>query len=517
MASRGFFSKLLLSQTFLGSSLHHLHQQQFTRPLSSIPSTTFAAVSPLNFDEKPEPGIAASDSSILDLNDVQRLFSSVPSAKLLRSAVNIHMAAVDPIVDIGIWVMRSKLMETAVVKDIILTAIHHTFYEQFVAGKDLNETGRTVRRMWDAGLRGMLVYGSEHAHDNESCDRNFDKFLQTVESTKSLPSSSTSFVIVKISAICPVGILEKVSNLLRWQKRDSSFNLPWKLNALPIFSDSSPLYHTLQKPEPLTGEEERDLELGHQRLLKLLQRCAELNVPLSVDAEDTFVQPAIDYLTYSSALMYNGKGDSKSNPIVFGTIQAYLKDARERLLLASKAAEKMGVPMGFKLVRGAYLSSERKLAAKLGFESPIHDSIGETHACYNDCASFMLDKIADGSGAVVLATHNVESGRLAAIKARDLGIGKENGRLQFAQLYGMSEALSFGLKNAGFQVSKYLTFGPVEEVMPFLLRRAEENRGLLSSSTLDRQLMRKELKRRLKAVFEMEKRADSTIHQSYNL
>ncbi|GAB4827446.1 Acyl-coenzyme A oxidase 2 [Ancistrocladus abbreviatus] len=269
-------------------------------------------------------------------------------------------------------------------------------------------------------------------------------------------------VTMKISAICPIGILEKVSNLPNWQKKDPSLNLPWELNTLPIFSDSSPLYHTLKKPEPSTPEEERDLELGHQRLLKLCQRSEELNVPLSVDAEDTFAQPAIDYLTYFSALLYNSNRDSKRNPIVFGTIQAYLKDARERLLLASKAAEKMGVPIGFTLVRGAYMSRDRKLAGKLGFESPIHNTIQETHACYNDSASFMLDKIADGSGAVVLATHNVESGRLAATKARDLGIGKENERLQFAQLYGMSEALSFGLKNAGFQVSKYLTIGPVE-------------------------------------------------------
>jgi proline dehydrogenase len=88
-----------------------------------------------------------------------------------------------------------------------------------------------------------------------------------------------------------------------------------------------------------------------------------------------------------------------------------LKDAKERLLLATKAADKMGVPMGIKLVRGAYMSSERKTASSLGYESPIHNSIQETHACYNDCVSFMLEKIANSSNAVILATHNVESGK----------------------------------------------------------------------------------------------------------
>ncbi|KAK9683270.1 hypothetical protein RND81_10G128100 [Saponaria officinalis] len=304
-----------------------------------------------------------------------------------------------------------------------------------------------------------------------------------------------SFVIVKISAICPMNLLERLSDLLRWEKQNPNFNLPWKQNSLPILSNLSPLYHTLSKPDPLTRHEEADLKLAHERLTKLCQRCLELNVPLTIDAEDTKIQPGIDYLTYNSAIEFNKLGKM---PIVYGTIQAYLKDAKDRLLLATNEAKKLGLPLGFKLVRGAYMSSESKLANSLGFESPIHDTIQDTHNCYNDCASFMLDKIVDGSGAVVLATHNVESGELAAKKARDLGITKENDRLQFAQLYGMSEALSYGLANAGFQVSKYLTFGPVEEVIPYLLRRAEENRGLLSSSSLDRQLMGMELKRRLK-------------------
>lgn len=203
-------------------------------------------------------------------------------------------------------------------------------------------------------------------------------------------------------------LLERISDLLRWEKQDPSFKLPWKQNTLPIFSDSSPLYHTLKKPDPLTSKEEQDLQLTLERLTKLCQRCLELNVPITVDAEDTKIQPAIDYLTYNSAIEYNKLGDS--TPIVYGTLQAYLKDAKERLFLATKAAEKMGLPLGFKLVRGAYMSSESKLANSLGFESPIHDTIQDTHNCYNDCASYMLDKIVDGSGAVVLATHNVESG-----------------------------------------------------------------------------------------------------------
>lgn len=214
-------------------------------------------------------------------------------------------------------------------------------------------------------------------------------------------------MVVKISAICPLRLLERVSDLLRWQYKNPSFSLPWKLNTFPIFSESSPTYHNLTQPESLTPEEERDLQLAHERLLKLCQECSEANLPLLIDAEHTTVQPAIDYFTHSSAIMYN----KDNNPIVYGTVQAYLKDARERLFLATKAAEKMGIPLGVKLVRGAYMSSERELASSLGYKSPIHDTIQDTHSSFNDCASFMLGRLANGSDALVLATHNVESGK----------------------------------------------------------------------------------------------------------
>ncbi|XP_059624363.1 proline dehydrogenase 1, mitochondrial-like [Cornus florida] len=477
--------------------LHNL--RYFTRPLNSAPPS-ITAVSPLNLHEPPPPPptttTATSTDSILNLDDVKELFSSLSTAKLLRSSANLHAVAMEQTVDVGTWVMNSGLMDMAVLREIVLGTLKHTLCEHFCAGQSPEEAGRTVLKLREAGLRGMLDYGSEHSTDMESCDRNLEVFVRTVESTKSLPPSSVSFVVVKITAICLPSLLKRVSDLLRWEYKDNSFSLPWKLRTLPIFSDSSPLYHTPQKPDPLTPQEEQDLNLAHQRLLKICQMCQEANVPLMVDAEDTSIQPAIDYFTYSAAITHN-KDD---NPIVFGTVQAYLKDAKERLSQTTKAAERIGVPMGFKLVRGAYMSSERRLAATLGVESPIHDGIQETHACYNGCASFMLEKVTNGSSSVVLATHNVESGKLAAAKAVDLGIGKENQKLQFAQLYGMAEGLSFGLRNAGFQVSKYLPFAPLDQILPYLLRRAEENRGLLSASTIDRQLIRKELKRRLKAT-----------------
>ncbi|XP_038891036.1 proline dehydrogenase 2, mitochondrial-like [Benincasa hispida] len=460
-----------------------------TAASSSAAAFTAAATSPplpLNLNSPTTPTV--------DFTDTRALFGSLPTSDLLHAATTLHAAAIGPVVDVGMWVMNSKLMDVELVRDLVLGTVKHTFYRQFCAGEDDATVAKTVRRLHDVGLRSMLDYALEYADDEASCDRNLDGFLRTIEITKSLPPGSASFVVTKVSAICPLRLLERVSDLLRWQQKNPSFNLPWKLKTLPIFSESSPLYHTLEQPKPLTHEEEKSLQMSHERLMKICQSCVDANVPLAIDAEHTKVQPAIDYFTYSAAIIHN----KDHIPIVYGTIQAYLKDAKDRLLLVNKEASKLKVPLGIKLVRGAYMSSESKIASSLGFESPIHNTIQDTHVCYNTCASFLLDNIAKGSSGVILATHNVESGKLAATKAYEIGMGKLKQKLEFAQLYGMSEALSFGLRNAGFQVSKYMPFGPVDMVMPYLLRRAEENRGLLSTSNLDRQLMRKELGRRMK-------------------
>ncbi|CAN4082776.1 unnamed protein product [Withania somnifera] len=479
------------------------------RRLNSAPSP-FSAVPPLNFTGdfnavpnlvEPTPHINTThhqhpNNNIINFDDVKELFYGVPTTKLIRSSLTLQMAAIEPMVDLGMWVMNSKLMEMPIFREVMLGFVKNTFYEHFCAGKDLTEVRRTVTKLSDSGLKAMLDYGVEHATENESCEQSMTAFIQTIESTKSLPESSASFVVAKITAICTPRLLKRISDLLRWEQKDPSFNLPWKQKTLPLFAESSPIYHTLEKPEPLTVKEERDLQLAHERLKKICEKCLEHDVPLLIDAEDTTIQPAIDYFAYSAAIKYH----KEDQPFIFGTIQAYLKDAKERMVIAKKAAEKMGVPMGFKLVRGAYMGSEKELASSLGFKSPIHDSIEQTHACFNSCAEFMIEEIANGSGALVLATHNIESGKLAATKAIDLGIKNERQSLQFAQLYGMADGLSFGLRNAGFQVSKYLPFGPVDQIMHYLMRRAEENRGMLSTSSFDRQLMRKELSRRLEVA-----------------
>ncbi|KAL3629521.1 hypothetical protein CASFOL_026743 [Castilleja foliolosa] len=444
---------------------------------------------------RPDRASSAGADTVINLDDTESLFRPVSTRKLIRSLITLHMAGFGPMVDIGSKVMGSRLMENDFFRRAVLGFTEHSFYNYFCGGADLSAARRTAERLWESGLSAMLDYGLEHANDNESCDCGMEELVETINSSKGLQSCEVSFVVVKITAICTPKLLKRVSDLLRWEYKDNSLHLPWKLKSLPIFSSSSSFYHTPTEPQPLTPPEEHDLLLAYQRLNKICERAVESNVPLLIDAEDTSIQPAIDYLSYSAAVAYS-RGENE-DPIIFNTIQAYLKDAKDRMVIAKGAADEMGVPLGFKLVRGAYMSSEKRLADELGVESPIHDCIQDTHACFDECADFLLGEIANGSSSVVIATHNVQSGKMAASKAVNLGIPKNSPYLQFAQLYGMSEGLSFGLKNAGFKVSKYMPFGPVEHIMPYLLRRAEENRGLLSTASLDRHLMRKEITRRL--------------------
>uniref|UniRef100_K4A8Y6 Proline dehydrogenase n=1 Tax=Setaria italica TaxID=4555 RepID=K4A8Y6_SETIT len=425
---------------------------------------------------------------VLQFEDTGRLFAGEPTSALVRTLAALQALSVGPLVDAATAALRSPAVAGSALGR---AAARATAYKHFCAGETADEAAAVVRRLWRGGMGGILDYGIEDAEDGDACDRNAAGFIAAVDVAASLPPGSAS-VCIKITALCPIALLEKTSDLLRWQKKHPSFSLPWKAHSFPILSDSSPLYLTASEPPALTAEEERELELAHERLLAVCARCVEHGIPLLVDAEYATVQPAIDYFTLVGALAVNGEARSADGerPIVHGTIQAYLRDARDRLEAMVRAAERERVRLGLKVVRGAYLTRETRLAASLGVPSPIHGSIQDTHDCYNGCAAFLLDRVRRGSASVMLATHNVESGQLAAAHAQELGIPKGDRNLQFAQLMGMADGLSLSLRNAGFQVSKYLPYGPVEQIIPYLIRRAEENRGLLSASSFDRQLLR---------------------------
>jgi proline dehydrogenase len=212
-------------------------------------------------------------------------------------------------------------------------------------------------------------------------------------------------------------------------------------------------------------------------------------MPLLVDAEQTWLQPAIDGIVLNLSRTHN-----REHPIVYNTFQMYLKDSRERLDQYIAVADKEGHVPCVKLVRGAYMQSEEERCKENGRPYPVHESIEATHACYDDAAHMLIDRL-DTCG-VLIASHNQSTVEQAVEKLLDQGHRSDHPRIAFGQLYGMADHLSFALGSNSFNICKYVPFGPIREVIPYLTRRLEENASILGGTPYERSLLWKELKRR---------------------
>jgi proline dehydrogenase len=239
-----------------------------------------------------------------------------------------------------------------------------------------------------------------------------------------------------------------------------------------------------------TLEDTNKLDRMIGRLDRIAKKASDLGVKIMIDAEQTYFQPAIDALTLELQRRHNS---SAQGPVVLSTYQAYLKDAKERLGFALKAAERERWTFACKVVRGAYLVRERALAAEENRPSPIHDTLEDTAQAYRDCCELVLKN--GPKSELVVASHNRES-VLEVLKLMDQN-GRKIGTVSFAQLYGMADAVSFGLAAGGHPVFKYLPFGPVQEVLPYLVRRAQENSSVTAAANAEMKLIASEIKRRM--------------------
>jgi proline dehydrogenase len=239
----------------------------------------------------------------------------------------------------------------------------------------------------------------------------------------------------------------------------------------------------------------------HDRLQLLVETAQSLGVRLMVDAEQTYFQPAIDALVLEMQRRYNRPaeegGDGAGYPVVFNTYQCYLRDALPRLRTDTERARRDGFFFAAKLVRGAYMVAERRLAAEQGRESPIHSTLARTHETYHASVVHALRCVTEEGANIMLATHNQDSVELALAQMDAHRIDPRTGGVYFGQLLGMADHLTFTLGQSGFSAYKYVPYGPVHEVMPYLVRRAQENSDVLGGVEKERQLYWEELKRRL--------------------
>lgn len=253
----------------------------------------------------------------------------------------------------------------------------------------------------------------------------------------------------------------------------------------------------LGKLEPLlknfTDEDEKQMQRILQRMDVLAKHAVENVVHLMVDAEQTYLQPAISRLTVEMQKIYN-----REKPVIFNTYQCYLKEAFDNVSMDVALSFREGWHFAAKLVRGAYMYQERERAEELGYEDPINPDYESTNWMYHKCLDFVLDEIAlNGNANVMVASHNEDTVKHTLRRMNELGLTPRENKVYFGQLLGMCDQISFPLGQAGFPVYKYVPYGPVDEVMPYLSRRAQENRGFMQGAQKERTLLWKELRRRV--------------------
>ena len=243
----------------------------------------------------------------------------------------------------------------------------------------------------------------------------------------------------------------------------------------------------------LNDDERKLMKQLQKRADSLAKLASDLGVRLMIDAEHSYFQPAIDNITTGLARKYN-----KNYPVIFNTYQMYLKDSIDRLRFDIEVSKRENFKFAAKLVRGAYMDLERRRAEEKKYMDPIHSTIQDTHANYNSALVEVIHAISKGENIeIMIASHNQESVELALSTIKEKGLDSSS-NIYFGQLLGMSDHLTFTLGANGFKAYKYVPYGKVDEVIPYLLRRAQENSGMLGGATKELKMLSSEIFSRLK-------------------
>ncbi|KAJ1938274.1 proline dehydrogenase [Linderina pennispora] len=266
-----------------------------------------------------------------------------------------------------------------------------------------------------------------------------------------------------------------------------------------------PLY-LRASPTSEYGAVETDFE-DYERMISrsraVAQQASDSNVRIMVDAEHSYFQPLIDHVALVLQREFNAQTQHGGRALIFNTYQMYRADSFQRMVDDYERAAREGWRFAAKLVRGAYMELERERAAKLGYASPINPTLEATHASYNKGVSFLMQEVAtaQAAGAVppvlFAATHNNASIEMGMQQLRQLNIDTTNEPVMFGQLLGMQDAVSYAIAKAGLPIYKYVPYGPLEEVMPYLIRRAQENSAVASSIRKEASAVLSEIRRRL--------------------
>ncbi|CAN5380209.1 proline dehydrogenase family protein [soil metagenome] len=345
--------------------------------------------------------------------------------------------------------------------------IRKTIFKQFVGGETLEETSKVVDTVSNYNVEVILDYGAEGKDGEENFEKATSQFIKVINYAATQPH--IPYISVKLTAFSRFTLLEKLNEVLTERE----------------------VLHGLINTDTLTQSEKEEWKKVVDRMQRICRAAAASNTSVMIDAEESWLQAPVDALTIAMMEVYN-----LEKPVVYNTIQLYRID-RLAFLKASAAAAKDRYLPAFKIVRGAYMEKERARAEEHNYPSPIQPDKAHTDRDYNSAIDFCLRHI--HQLAVVIASHNEESNLYATELINELSIAMDHEHVHFSQLYGMSDNITFNLAKAGCSVSKYLPFGPIKDVIPYLMRRAQENSSVKGQTGRQLSLINKELERRKKS------------------
>lgn len=336
--------------------------------------------------------------------------------------------------------------------------IRKTIFKQFVGGETLEETAAVGSILGKYGVQVILDYGVEGKEGEANFDHATEEFIRVINYAST--QTNIPFISIKVTGLARFGLLQTLNEAPR-------------------------LRSGIHDHE----EEIDEWDRVRERMYTICEVAAEKNIGVLIDAEESWIQDPVDRLTMEMMEIFN-----KSKVIVYNTIQLYRHDRLHFLHISHQIAKQQGFKLGMKLVRGAYMEKERERAYDKGYESPIQATKEDTDRDYNDSVTYCLDNIEDIS--VIIASHNDESNLKAAEMMDQRSIAHNHQHVHFSQLFGMSDNITFNLAKEGFNVSKYLPFGPIRDVIPYMMRRAQENSSVSGQTGRELSLIKKELRRR---------------------
>lgn len=381
-------------------------------------------------------------------NNTQVAFSLKSDTELDRAYFLFKMIDNQPLVRIGTAVTNFAIKAHLPVEGLIRA----TVFDHFCGGINENDCLSVVDKMFTKGVTSVLDYSVEGKEEEAQFDAALQMTLKTIEFAKE--RQAIPFAVFKPTGFGRLDLYEKVGN-----------------------------------KEMLSAQEAAEWSRVVNRFDLVCNEAHKKNVSLLIDAEESWMQDAADDLVTSMMQKYN-----KEKVIVFNTLQMYRWDRLDYLKKLEIQAKSEGFYIGMKLVRGAYMEKENARAEEKGYESPICESKEATDINYDAAVHYMIENIE--RMAIFAGTHNELSSYKLMELMQERSISKKDERIWFGQLYGMSDNISYNLASNGYNVSKYLPFGPVRDVMPYLIRRAEENTSVAGQTSRELKLIKAERDRR---------------------